>query len=167
MLHFQLKPVWKSSTLLGRSFIMNKNSQFTRIFFQAILEMHDTGALDIMSGKRFHQMNNQPKPKEKSLGYKKLAFLFAVLGSGTFISLLVAFFEFLAKLYLERQNSMTTINEQNSIDDQINKILDDLSNGEAEDALLRILQQRVKRINKMYVSNRQEEFFDLTSSPKF
>ena len=148
--------------------IMNKKSQFTKIFSQGILEMKETGTVEIMYGKRVHQMeDNLPKPKEKSLGYKKLAFLFAVLGSGTFISLLVAFFEFLAKLYLERQNSMTTINEQNSIDDQINKILDDLSNGEAEDALLRILQQRVKRINKMYVSNRQEEFFDLTSSPKF
>ena len=149
---------------------MNKKSQFTKIFFQAILDLKDTGTYNIMmEGKSRHtdQSYALPNLKDKTLGYKKLAFLFAVLGSGTFISLLVAFFEFLAKLYLERQNSMTTINEQNSIDDRINKILDDLSNGEAEDALLRILQQRVKRINKMYVSNRQEEFFDLTSSPKF
>ena len=149
---------------------MNKKSQFTKIFFQAILDLKDTGTYNIMKGEQSRHTDQSyvlPNPKNKTLGYKKLAFLFAVLGSGTFISLLVAFFEFLAKLYLERQNSMTTINEQNSIDDQINKILDDLSNGEAEDALLRILQQRVKRINKMYVSNRQEEFFDLTSSPKF
>ena len=150
--------------------LMNKRSQFKKIFSQAILDMKHTGKLDIFKAVKHHGQSrscNQPESKEKSLGYEKLAFLFAVLGSGTFISLLVAFFEFLAKLYLERQNSMTTINEQNSIDDRINKILDDLSNGEAEDALLRILQQRVKRINKMYVSNRQEEFFDLTSSPKF
>ena len=86
---------------------MNKKSQFTKIFSQGILEMKETGTVEIMYGKRVHQMeDNLPKPKEKSLGYKKLAFLFAVLGSGTFISLLVAFFEFLAKLYLERQNSM-------------------------------------------------------------
>ena len=149
---------------------MNKKSQFTKIFFQAILDLKDTGTYNIMMEEKSRQTDVSyalPNPKDKTLGYKKLAFLFAVLGSGTLISLLVAFFEFLGKLYLERQNSTTTIDEQNSIDDRINQILDDMSNYEAEDALLRILQQRVKRINKIYISKRQEEFFDLTTSPKF
>ena len=106
--------------------IMNKKSQFTKIFSQGILEMKETGTVEIMYGKRVHQMeDNLPKPKEKSLGYKKLAFLFAALasGSGTIISLFVVFLENIAKLYLEKhQSTSTTIHtKQNSIDDRINK----------------------------------------------
>ena len=150
MLHFQLKPVWKSSSFLGHSMIMNKKSQFTKIFSQGILEMKETGTVEIMYGKRVHQMeDNLPKPKEKSLGYKKLAFLFAALASGTIISLFVVFLENIAKLYLEKhQSTSTTIHtKQNSIDDRINEILEDMSNSETEETFQRILQQRVKRFN--------------------
>ena len=146
--------------------IMNKKSQFTKIFSQAILEMKEAGIMEIMYGKRFHQMeDNLPKPKEKSLGYKKLAFLFAVLVSGTFISLFVVSFEFIAKLYHKKQKSTITIHEQNSIDDSIYEILDDMSNGEFEKTFQRILQQRIKRFNTSYVSNmRQDNIFDLPRS---
>ena len=132
--------------------IMNKKSQFTKIFSQAILEMKEAGTVEIMYGKRVHQMeDNLPKPKEKSLGYKKLAFLFAALasGSGTIISLFVVFLENIAKLYLEKhQSTSTTIHtKQNSIDDRINEILEDMSNSETEETFRRILQQRIKRFN--------------------
>ena len=130
--------------------IMNKKSQFTKIFSRAILEMKEAGIMEIMYGKRFHQMeDNLPKPKEKSLGYKKLAFLFAALASGTIISLFVVFLENIAKLYIEKhQSTSTTIHtKQNSIDDRINEILEDMSNSETEETFQRILQQRIKRFN--------------------
>ena len=130
--------------------IMNKKSQFTKIFSQGILEMKEAGTVEIMYGKRVHQMeDNLPKPKEKSLGYKKLAFLFAALASGTIISLFVVFLENIAKLYLEKhQSTSTTIHtKQNSIDDRINEILEDMSNSETEETFQRILQQRIKRFN--------------------
>ena len=130
--------------------IMNKKSQFTKIFSQGILEMKEAGTVEIMYGKRVHQMeDNLPKPKEKSLGYKKLAFLFAALASGTIISLFVVFLENIAKLYLEKhQSTSTTIHtKQNSIDDRINEILEDMSNIETEETFQRILQQRIKRFN--------------------
>ena len=130
--------------------IMNKKSQFTKIFSQGILEMKEAGTVEIMYGKRVHQMeDNLPKPKEKSLGYKKSAFLFAALASGTIISLFVVFLENIAKLYLEKhQSTSTTIHtKQNSIDDRINEILEDMSNSETEETFQRILQQRIKRFN--------------------
>ena len=99
MQYFQLIPAWKSSSFLGRSIIMNKKSQFTKIFFKAILDLKDSGTWDIMNGGKSRQMDQSyylQDPKEKAfgiLGYKKLAILFAVLGLGTFISLFVAFLE--------------------------------------------------------------------------
>ena len=130
--------------------IMNKKSQFTKIFSPGILEMKEAGTVEIMYGKRVHQMeDNLPKPKEKSLGYKKLAFLFAALASGTIISLFVVFLENIAKLYLEKhQSTSTTIHtKQNSIDDRINEILENMSQDETEETFQRILQQRIKRFN--------------------
>ena len=151
-------PVWKSSSFLGCSMIMNKKSQFTKIFSQAILDMKNSGTWDVMNvekSRQIDQSNNLTEPKEKPLGYKKLAFLFAALASGTFISLFVVFFEFIAKLYHKKQKSTITIHKQNSIDDCINEILDDMSNCVTEKTLQRILQQRIKRFKKSYDSNRQ------------
>ena len=91
---------------------MNKKSQFTKIFFKAILDLKDSGTWDIMIGGKSHQMDQSyypQDPKEKALGYKKLAILFAVLGLGTFISLFVAFLEFITKMYFKKQNSTVTI----------------------------------------------------------
>ena len=148
--------------------IMNKKSQFTKIFSQAILDLKNTGTWDIMNVEKSRQMDqsyNLPNQNEKALGYKKLAFLFAVLASGTFISLFVVFFEFIAKLYHKKQKSTITIHEQNSIDDSIHEILDDMSNDEFEKTFQRILQKRIKRFNTSYVSNmRQDNIFDLPRS---
>ena len=104
---------------------MNKKSQFTKIFFKAILDLKDSGTWDIMNGGKSRQMDqsyNLPDPREKAfgiLGYKKLAILFAVLGLGTFISLFVAFLEFITKMYFKKQNSTVTIHEQNLVKDMI------------------------------------------------
>ena len=125
MQYFQLMPAWKSSSFLGRSIIMNKKSQFTKIFFKAILDLKDSGTWDIMNGGKSRQVDqsyNLKDPKEKAfgiLGYKKLAILFAVLGLGTFISLFVAFLEFITKMYFKKQNSTVTIHEQNLLKDII------------------------------------------------
>ena len=130
-------PAWKSSSFLGRSIIMNKKSQFTKIFFKAILDLKDSGTWDIMNGGKSRQMDQSyylqdPSDgcksdnvrltllcNEKALGYKKLAILFAVLGLGTFMSLFVAFLEFITKMYFKKQNSTVKIHEQNLLNDMI------------------------------------------------
>ena len=166
MLYFQLMPVWKSSSFLGRSMFMNKKSQFTRIFSQAILDMKNTGTLDIIIGEKSRQTDqsyNIPDRKEKPLGYKKLAFLFAVLVVGTFISLFVALFEYIAKLYHKRQKYTTTIHEL-IIDDRIEEILDDMSNDEVEKTFQRILQKHVKT---SYMSNKEDNICNFTKGIKY
>ena len=138
---------------------INKRSQFTKIFSQAILDMKDTGMLDIFLEKKSRQRDqscNLPDRKEKALGYTKLAFLFAVLASGTFISLFVVLFEFFAKKYQIQkiQKSTTTIHERTSIDDHIEEILGDMSNDETEKTFHRILQKHIK--SSCVKSNGQE-----------
>ena len=116
---------------------MNKKSQFTKIFSQAILDMKDNGRLNIFHGRK-SQQNKQlcilPDTRQKPLGFKKLAFLFLVLVSGIFISILVVLFEFIAKMYSKKQNSTTTI------EDNIEEFLDALSVDETEKVFQRILQ---------------------------
>ena len=143
---------------------MNKKSQFTKIFSQAILDMKDTGMLDIFLEKESRQRDqscNVPDRKEKALGYTKLAFLFAVLASGTFISLFVILFECFAKKYQIQkiQKSTKTIHERNSIDDDIKEILDDMSKDEIVENFQRLLQDHIK---SSYVnSNRQDDIVDV------
>ena len=125
--------------------LMNKRSPFTKIFSQAILDMKETGILDIFIVEKAHQVDqscNLLDQEEKPLGYKKLAFLFALLASGTFISLFVALFEIFTKRYQvqKKQKSTTTICERNSIDDHIKEILEDMSKDEIEKTFKRILQ---------------------------
>ena len=161
-----LMPAWKSSTFLGRSMIMNKKSQFTKIFSQAILDMKNTGTLDIIIGEKFRRMDqsyNLQHRKEKPLGYKKLAFLFAVLLLGTIISLFVALFECFAKLYHKRQKYATTIHEL-IIDDRIEEILEDMSIEEIENTFQRILQKHVKT---SYMSNKEENICNFAKGTKY
>ena len=97
------------------SWIINKKSKFTKIFSQALLEMKANGKLEKFQARK-SQQNKQsfilPDPKQKSLGFKKLALLFIVLVSGIFISILVVLFEFIAKIYSVKQKSTTTIKEE-------------------------------------------------------
>ena len=99
---FQFKTAWRSVSFIGVSWIMNKQSQFTKIFSQALLDIKDNGRLEI-----FHARNKQscitPDPKQKPLGFKKLTFLFIVLVSGIFISVFVVLFEFIAKMFLKKR----------------------------------------------------------------
>ena len=145
--------------------LMNKRSQFTKIFSQAILDMKETGILDIFIVEKAHQVDqscNLLDQEEKPLGYKKLAFLFALLASGTFISLFVALFEFFAEMYKiqKKQESTITIHERNYIDDHITEILDNMSNYEAEKTFQRILQKRIK--HSCVNSNEQYNNCDFT-----
>ena len=124
--------------------LMNKRSQFTKIFSQAILDIKDTGKLDIFHEEKYRQREscNVTDQKEKSLGYKKLALLFAIFTSGTFMSLFVVLIEFVAKLYeiQKRQKCTTTIHEENSLEDDIKEIMDNLSKDEHKNTFRRILQ---------------------------
>jgi len=128
---------------------MNKKSQFTKIFSQALLDMKDNGRLEIFQA-RNKQSCITPDPTKKSLGFKKLAFLFVVLVSGIFISIFVVFFEFMAKLYSEKQKSTTfgttTINdyEINPENDHIEGFLENLSVEETKKVLQRILERHMK-----------------------
>ena len=128
---------------------MNKKSQFTKIFSQAILDMKSNGRLEIFQARK-SQQNKQsfilPDPKQKSLGFKKLALLFVVLVSGIFISIFVVLFEFIVKIiYSEKQKVTTTIedNEINSKNDHhIEEIMKASSVEEAEKVLKRILKRQ-------------------------
>ena len=82
--------------------LMNKRSQFTKIFSQAIWDMKDTGRFDIFQGEMSRHKDQSckiPDPKETPLGYKKLVFLFAVLALGIVMSLFIAFYEFFERKY--------------------------------------------------------------------
>ena len=126
---------------------MNKKSQFTKIFSQAILDMKSNGRLEIFQARKSLQNKQSciiPDPKQKSLGFKKLALLFVVLVSGIFISIFVVLFEFIVKIiYSEKQKGSTTIedNEINSENDHIEEIMNALSVEEAEKVLKRILKK--------------------------
>ena len=93
---------------MGVSWMMNKKSQFIKIFSQAILEVKDNGRLEIFYARKSHQIKHscvQPDPMQKRLGFKKLAILFVVLVSGIFISIFVVLFEFIAKMFLKKTKS--------------------------------------------------------------
>ena len=134
---------------------MNKESQFTKIFSQAILDMKANGRLEIFQARK-SQQNKQscipPDPTKKPLGFKKLAFLFVVLMSGIFISIFVVLFEFIAKVYSEKQKSTTTIEdcEINTENYHIKEFLEALSVEETEKVLQMIFKSQIK------ISNNQD-----------
>ena len=143
--YFQFKTAWTSTSFLGISMIMNKNSQFTKIFSQAILELKDTGRLKIMNleNSRGHQSCDLPfQSKEKPMGYEKLACLFIIIVSGILISLFIVLFEYIAKRYLEKQNSPPPI-EDYGIDSHIEYFLESLSTDEKK-VFPRILQKYIE-----------------------
>ena len=134
---------------MGVSWIMNKKSQFIKIFSQAILEVKYNGRLDVFYSRKLNQNKHsciQPDPMKTPLGFKKLAILFVVLISGIFISIFVVLFEFVAKIYSGKQKSTTTIKdfETNPEKDQIKEFLEALSDEETEKALQMILKRQMK-----------------------
>ena len=108
--------------------------------------------MDIFHGRK-SQQNKQscslPDPMEKPLGFKKLAFLFVVLVSGIFISILVVLFEFIAKMYTEKQKSTTMIEVQelNPVDNHIEEFLKALSVEETKEVFQKIVQKRIKNFH--------------------
>ena len=99
------------------------------------LEVKDNGRLEIFYARKSHQIKHscvQPDPMQKRLGFKKLAILFVVLVSGIFISIFVVLFEFIAKIYSERQYSNTILEDYdiNSKKDFIEEFLDIFKNTE-------------------------------------
>ena len=145
----EFKTAWTSRSFLGAgSMIMNKKSQFTKFFGQAILDMKDTGRLDIYLQEKSinrHKSCNLPDLYQKhALGYEKLTFLFVVLVSGIFTSLFIVLFESLAKMYLEELEEEFEAYEINPVDDHIEEFLEGLSADEIEIVFQRVAQKRVK-----------------------
>ena len=138
---------------MGVSWIMNKNSQFTKIFSQALLDMKGNGMLEKFQARKSQQKKQScipPDPTKKPLGFKKLAFLFVVLVSGIFISIFVVFFEFMAKIYSDKQK-ITTFGTTKIKDDEINpendcieSFLETLSDEETKKVFQRILKRHMK-----------------------
>ena len=134
---------------MGISWIMNKKSQFRKIFSQAILEVKDDGQLKIFHARKFQQNEQsciKPDPEPKTLGFKKLAFLFVVLISGMFTSIFVVHFELIAKINSEKQKSTTTFEDYGNMpeNDHIEEFLISLSVEETEKVLERILKRDMK-----------------------
>ena len=105
---------------------MNKQSQFTKIFSQALLDMKGNGMLEKFHARKYQQQKQScipPDSTKKPLGFKKLAFLFVVLVSGIFISIFVVLFEFIAKIYSKKQK-LTAMFESYEINSQ-NDYIDD------------------------------------------
>ena len=126
--------------------LMNKRSHYTKIFSRAISDRKVFGGFDKMIREYNQQMDQAcdllPDQKEKSLGYKKLASLFALLASGTLMSLLVALFEFFSKMCQIQKNQKLTqvIYEGNLTEDDIKEIIKDMLKDEIEKTFRRILQ---------------------------
>ena len=133
--------------------IMNKKSQFTKFFGQAILDMKDTGRLDIFLQEKSlhrHQSCDQPELYQKRpLGYEKLTFLFVILMSGISTSLFIILFECISKRYSAKPKSIAAIwnHEINPVNDHIEEFLEGLSAEEIEKAFQRIVQKRIKKSN--------------------
>ena len=125
--------------------IMNKKSQFTKIFSQALLDMKDNGRLEIFQA-RNKQSCITPDTTKKSLGFKKLAFLFVVLVSGIIVSIVVIFFEFIVKICSEKQKTPTKfeVYEMNSENDHNEEFLEALSVKETRKVFQRIVQKHIK-----------------------
>ena len=127
---------------------MNKKSQLTKIFSQALLDMKGNGMLEKFHARKYQQKKQScipPDQTKKPLGFKKLAFLFVVLVSGIFISIFVVLFEFIAKIYSEKQKLTTMLenHEINSEKDDIDEFLEALSFEETEKVFQRILKRKM------------------------
>ena len=127
--------------------LMNKRSHYTKIFSRAISDRKVFGGFDRMIREYSQQMDQAcdllPDQKEKSLGYKKLASLFALLASGTLMSLLVALFEFFSKMYQIQKNQKptTTNKETNPTEDNLRDILNNMSKDEIIQRILQNVHQ--------------------------
>ena len=92
------------------SYIMRKQSEFTRIFGQAMLDIKDSGLIDLLVEKYRHRCttsenSNTMTPSQKPLGYEKLSLLFLVLISGFVLSIFVIFFEWIAQKIQKKDDS--------------------------------------------------------------
>ena len=133
------------------SYIMRKQSEFTRIFGQAMLDIKDSGLIDLLVEKYRHRCttsenSNTINPSQKPLGYEKLSLLFLVLISGFVLSIFVIFFEWIAQKIQKKHDSVTEEDQDlklSIISEVIEKNLWGLSANETENIFQRILQKRM------------------------
>ena len=132
------------------SYIMRKQSEFTRIFGRAILDMKEGGLIDLIVEKYRHRCttsenSNTMNTSQKPLGYEKLSLLFLVLISGYILSLSVIFFEWIAQKIQKKHNSVSKDRDLKLtiIAEEIEENLRGLSTEETENILHRILQRHM------------------------
>ena len=92
---FQLTQVWKSKLFMG-SMGLKKNSTYTMFFKSGLLSIHANGALDLFYKQKhsyFRNNCNQLSGQGNSLGFHKMASLFAILFFGIMISILILVYE--------------------------------------------------------------------------
>ena len=134
--------------------LMNKRSHYTKIFSRAISDRKVFGKFDRMIREYSQQMDQAcdllPDQKEKSLGYKKLASLFALLASGTLMSLLVALFEFFSKMcQIQKNQKLTPTNhEGNPIDNNIKEIINDMSKDMSKDEIEKTFKRILQNLDQ-------------------
>ena len=132
------------------SYIMRKQSEFTRIFGQAMLDIKDSGLIDLIVEKYRHRCttsenSNTMNTSKKPLGYEKLSLLFLVLISGYILSLSVIFCEWIAQKIQKKHNSVSKDRDLKLtiIAEEIEENLRGLSTEETENILHRILQRHM------------------------
>ena len=132
------------------SYIMRKQAEFTRIFGQAMLDIKDSGLIDLLVEKYRHRCttsenSNTMNPFQKPLGYEKLSLLFLVLISGFVLSIFVIFFEWIAQKIQKKHNYVTEDQDLklSIIAKEIEENLRGLSTNETENIFQRILQKRM------------------------
>ena len=132
------------------SYIMRKQSEFTRIFGQAMLDIKDSGLIDLLVEKYRHRCttsenSNTMKPSHKPLGYEKLSLLFLILISGFILSIFVIFFEWITQNIQKKHDSVIENQDLklSIISEVIEKNLWGLSANESENIFQRILQRRM------------------------
>ena len=132
------------------SYIMRKQSEFTRIFGRAMLDMKEGRLIDLILEKYRHRCttsenSNTINTSQKPLGYEKLSLLFLVLISGYILSLSVIFCEWIAQKMEKKHNSVTKDQDLKLtiIAEEIEENLRGLSTDETENILRRILQRHM------------------------
>ena len=132
------------------SYIMRKQSEFTRIFGQAMLDIKDSGLIDLLVEKYRHRCttsenSNTMNPSQKPLGYEKLSLLFLILISGFILSIFVIFFEWITQNIQKKHDSVIENQDLklSIISEVIEKNLWGLSANETENIFQRILQKRM------------------------
>ena len=144
--YFQFKPIWTSYSAKDSSLIMKKGSQYTRFFTQEMRRLTTTGNIDFLK-KRYYAPVQSCKSllKEKSLGYEKLSFLFAILLFGCIVSILFVVLEYMIQSKKMKGKLKANEKEISFLERKFGEYLEGLSDEETENILSRLNQRHFKK----------------------